>query len=503
MKLKIALVIAGLIGAGSLVVACGGGGSSMGGPTPPPVPTTPCISDTARQPLAATSFSLGRIGVRPPPRAGSDTYPGLIAVQYRSTARSPQAEARMSSIGARSQVSQYLPGWVIYKLPATADPIHEATLLRAMSGVASAEPVRARYLMAANVPNDTDLGTNALATQPGGDTTTPVQWDMWRTNMPLGWGITTGLATIRIAIIDTGYDATNADLAGKVDGSIVFDHGNGQAATCAGVTAQDHDGHGSNVSGIAAADTDNALGVAGTGWKVHLLEARVFPYPPTPTSSSPPASTADVAAGVNWAVANGAKVISLSLGGSTCPDDPVEATAIANAITAGVTVVAAAGNEGKNQIDAPACDPGVISVGASMLDDFTNTSNPPVEKIAAYSNFGAGLDVAAPGGAPTTTQQNACNANSANCDYLQWILNLFSSTAVGGGGDLALFAGTSQATPHVAGIAALMYSKDGSITPAAVKALFDTPLNEDDICSGCAGEGHGRVNANKLLTATH
>jgi len=500
-KLKIVLVVTALIGAGSLLAACGSGGSSMGGPTPTPVPTGPCISDVGRQTLS-TTFSLGRIGVRPPPRAGTDVYPGVIEVRYRSAARSPQAEAHMSSIGATPQESNYLPGWVVYKLPTNADPIREASLLRTMSGVAYAGPVHARYLMSANVPNDADLGTNALATQPGGDTTTPVQWDMWRINMPLGWGITTGIAGVRIAIIDTGYDATNPDLAGKVDSSIVFDNGTGQQATCAGVTAQDHDGHGSNVSGIAAADTDNGIDVAGVGWNVHLLEARVFPYPPTPTSTSPPASSTDVAAGVNWAVANGAKVISLSLGGSTCPDSPDEATAIANAIAANVTVVAAAGNEGLNQIDAPACDPGVISVGASKLDDFTNVVNPPVEKIATYSNFGPGLDVAAPGGQPTSKQVTDCNGNPSACDYLQWILNLFSNAAAGGGADLALFAGTSQATPHVAGIAALMYAKDGGITQVMVKSLFDTNANEDDICSGCAGEGHGRVNANKLLTAT-
>jgi len=436
--------------------------------------------------------------MRPPSRAGTDLYPGLIEVRYRTTARSPQAEAQLSRIGASSQESENLPGWVVYKLPAAADAVAESARVRALPGVSYAAPAHARYLESAIVPNDTEFGTNALATQPGGDTTNAVQWDMWRIDMPGAWGIAQG-SGVKIGVVDTGYDASAPDLNGKVDASAVFDSGAGQQATCAGITVQDGDGHGTNVSGIAAADTDNNLAVAGSGWYAQLVEARVFPYPPAPGSTSPPASTADVAAAIGWAVSKGVKVINLSFGGAPCPDDPLELAAVENAIAAGVTVVAAAGNESANHVDAPACDPGVVSVGASKLDDFTNPSSPPVEKVASYSNFGAGLDVVAPGGEPTAAEITACSAGT--CDYQQWIFNLFSATGLGGGGSLAFFAGTSQATPHVSGIAALMYSKDSSLTPGAVKLLFDTPANNDDICSGCAAEGHGRVNAFKVLSA--
>jgi len=487
-----------IVGAGGLFAACSG--AAVSGPTPTPVPTGPCTLEIARHPLSVPPSGGRQFSVRPPPRAGADVYPGSIEVQYRPGAPSAQAEAHLASIGATPQQVQALPDWVAYKLPVGTDAIRESAAIRAMPGILYAGPARARYLESAVVPNDTEFGTNALATQPGGDTTTAVQWDMWRVNMIDAWGITEGSGSVRIGVIDTGYDVSAPDLDGKVDATAVFDNGNGQQATCAGVTVQDGDGHGTNVSGIAAAGTNNSLAVAGTGWNVHLVEVRVFPYPPAPGATSPPASTADVAAGIGWAVSKGAKVINLSLGGAPCPDDPMEEAAIESAIAAGVTVVAAAGNESANQIDAPACDPGVISVGASRLDDFTNINAPPLEEIATYSNFGPGLDVVAPGGEPTAAEIAACRDGS--CDYLQWIFNLFSATGIGGGGSLAFFAGTSQATPHVSGIASLMYSRDSSITPAAVKLLFDTPANNDDICSRCAQEGHGRVNGFKLLSVT-
>jgi subtilisin family serine protease len=470
------------------------------GVTPTPAPTGPCTQDILRRLLPASGILSHQFAVREAQRTGSDTYPGLIEVRYRSSLRSQQAEAHLSSIGATAQPQERLAGWVVYKLPPRADPIAEASFVGTMPGVAYAGPAHARYLESAVVPDDTEFGTNALATQPGGDTTTAVQWDMWRTDMIDAWGITEGSGNIKIGIVDTGFDASAPDLDGKVDTSAVFDSGTGRQATCSGVTIQDFDGHGTNVSGIAAAATNNNLAVAGTGWYTKLVEVRVFPYPPGPSATSPPASTADIAAAIGWAVSKGVKVINLSLGGGTCPDDPMESAAVENAISAGVTIVAAAGNDGANHIVAPACDPGVVSVGASRLDDFSNALGPPVEGIASYSNFGPSLDIVAPGGGPSAQQIAACRTGT--CDFLQWIFNLYSATGIGGGGSLALVAGTSAATPHVSGVAALMYAKNGSISPATVKGIFDNPSNNDDICSGCAQEGHGRLNAFKALTAT-
>lgn len=136
-------------------------------------------------------------------------------------------------------------------------------------------------------------------------------------------------------------------------------------------------------------------------------------------------------------------------------------------------------------------------MGASAIDDCTNASSPK-EYVATYSNFGAGLDVVAPGGDPTTAQQS-CGVSPA-CDYLQWIANSYSTTAFSGTGfNSALFAGTSQATPHVAGLAALMKSKTPGISPATARTIIDTWT---DLIPGSTHQGHGRLNAAAVLAHT-
>lgn len=491
------LVVISLIVASAVIAACGGGGSSMGGPTPPPSPTptgTPCAASVAERPLSATRGAAGLI-VRLPQRAGTGVVPGMLAVRFRE-ATHPAADTELSTMRARMRVPANAQGFVMYAIPAEQDPIAAAARLRSVRGVEDASAIHYRYLSATPIPtlmpNDPHLGTPADI-KVGGDTTTPVQWDMFKTQMPEAWAITTGSSAIKIAIIDTGYDMANPDLSTKVDASVVF-----LTNACAGATAQDHDGHGSNVSGIAAADTNNNSLVAGVGWQTHLVEARVFAYPVG--TASPSANTADIANAVNWAVmTEHAKVINLSLGG-TCPDDPVEQAAIESAITAGTTVVAAAGNDGSGtMLNCPAADPGVIAVGATSLHD----SGSVTEAIASFSDWGSNaaepgsnsLDVVAPGGDPTTNMDP---------DFLHWILGLYSQTAPctppGCPAVEALFAGTSQATPHVSGLAALMYAKDPAITPAVIKTIFDNAANNDDIGAGVK-QGHGRINAFKALNA--
>jgi serine protease len=243
--------------------------------------------------------------------------------------------------------------------------------------------------------------------------------------------------------------------------------------------------------------------VAGVGWNVHLLEARVFPY-----GKNPGASTQDIAAAINWAVANGARVINMSLG-SGSPDPTFEEPAVASALSKGVIVVAAAGNDGKNIIDYPAADPGVVAVGASAYCDKATPASPcgtaqnvlagGHEYVAAYSNFGAGLSLVAPGGDPDATQTKCTTL--ACIDFLQWIDNL-DSTAGPFKEQVGLFAGTSQATPHVAGAAALMVSKDPALTPAQALAILKA--NVDNISDPHKGPGGltGRLNVLDALNAT-
>ncbi|MDQ6824394.1 MAG: S8 family serine peptidase, partial [Candidatus Eremiobacteraeota bacterium] len=371
-------------------------------------------------------------------------------------------------------------GAATFSIP-SSDARAVAASLSNQPGVVSAGPII--YRQKAAVPNDPLF--------------TPLrQWDMYQINMPSAWDVTKGSASVTIAMIDTGYDLGNADLAGKVDQSIVFDLGTGNAHT--GASIQDKDGHGTDTSGIAAADTDNNVSVAGTGWSVHLLEARVFPY-----GSNPGAASNDVAAAIDWAVRKGARVINLSLGSSS-PDPTFEEPAVARAIALGVIVVAASGNGsgsprvGQPVIDFPAADPGVVSVGASAYCDQVKgvVGSGGYEYVASYSNYSAALTVVAPGGDPDVTQVN-CPPSSTTCiDNLQWIENLDSLqgpfTEV-----VSLFAGTSQAAPHVAGALALMVSRDPALTPARALTILQT--TSDSINDG--HQGSGRLNVLRALNA--
>ncbi len=455
--------------------ACGGGSSTP--PPPPPTPTATisrslsCSHTFSAARLPAAFARVGSFGMRGPAVAQESIAAGTLAVRFSDGRISPEAAAVLSRLGARQLSAPNEQGAATFSISSTADPRAAAASLNGVPGVIAAGPVIYRHMLGV-VPNDPYFSN---------------QWDMSVMLMPSAWAIQTGLATVKIAVIDTGYDTGNPDLTGKVDASVVYDLGNGTVDTKNSI--EDTDGHGSDVSGIAAANTNNSTDVAGTGWNIHLLEARVFPY-----GKNPGASTQDIAAAINWAVAKGAKVINLSLGSAT-PDNTYEEPAVATAISKGVIVVAAAGNDGTQTIDFPAADPNVISVGASAFCDSAMNVQSGYEYVAAYSNFGAGLSLVAPGGDPDAAQTK-CTTNAC-IDFLQWIENLDSlkgpfTEQVG------LFAGTSQASPHVAGAVALMASKYPSLTPALALAILKSSADK----IGDPHEGSGRLNVLNALNAT-
>jgi serine protease len=458
----------------------------MPGPSPSPGQSqAPCVTQQSNHVVVASN---GRTYVLRAPSAGERPAwdASRIFVRFRSSAYRPDVAARLNSLHAVPDGVADRAGFQVFDVPAGQDLDLTVASLQSMHSVIKAGKLALRYLQ--TTPNDPIYTGNNYQ-----------QWDLNQINMPGAWSLSIGDAAVTIAVVDTGYDIASPEFPTitKVDNSAVFVTGAPGSAN-----AQDNDGHGSNVSGIAAADTNNGLGVAGVGWNVHLLEARVFGHP-TPACLMPSANEVDVASGINWAVANNAKVINLSLGSPTNNPGGPEQLAVANAIANNVIVVAASGNDGKNTIDFPAADPGVISVGASALADLApNQLAGAIEYVASYSNFGAGLAVVAPGGDPNQFQQN-CQPPAAGCpDYLQWIENLYSATAPGGSGEptFALFAGTSQATPHVSGLVALMVSKaiaDGkpALTPALARQLL--VLHAANI--GDPHEGHGRVDAQATL----
>jgi subtilisin family serine protease len=374
--------------------------------------------------------------------------------------------------------------------------------LKGNAEVYDTHPVGLRYPSSTNpvIPNDTLFD--------------PVdQWDMYHIQTPNAWGYTEGSTGVTIGVIDTGADDTSPDLKTK----LIYGESDVNGVTTPGFAAsQDEDGHGTNVSGIASADTNNGLGVAGVGWLTPIAIYRIFPQP-TSSDPSPGASTSDEAQAIYNAVTNQhVKVINLSLGSpeessSGSGWDSVENDAVQYAISNGVTVVAAAGNERTPElnpgVDFPGAYDGVIAVGATSLNDSNDPCDPSdpsgcspntaTEYVSSYSNVGPQLSVVAPGGDPSSDQDN---------DPLHWVTGLYTSTPYGsapgcpGGAAppcIALYAGTSQATPHVTGTVALMLAKNPGLSPAQVKSILQSTA--DDIQD--PNEGYGRLNSYRTLAA--
>lgn len=516
-RLIAALAIAGL----ASFTACGGGGGGGGGstsggggspvvvPTPTQPPANPAACPTSGSVptsvgvAAAGPMSIGRRAAISPPSA-SDQIPDMLVVTYSASVSSdaintaalkmnasPRTDLDLGAIGKHAKTLLVEPG--------SASAV--IARMKEVPGVLSVQHAQYRHMLAVP-PNDPVY--NRTGVPPYYQTaSTRGQWDMHVMNFDGAWGQFAGTVAIGapIAVIDTGVDVTQLELTGgKITRTRCFVTFPSGTAQTTGTFVTDTDGHGTNVAGIADDDTNNGLEFAGGGWSAPLMAYRVFPSDISggcSGSSDPQCSSTDVdiVAAINDAVANGAKVINLSLGSTPPCNDPLEMQAVANAISHNVVVVAAAGNEGLSQLDCPASYPGVIAVGASALND----SNPLVirEYVASYSNYlttnGNGLYMVAPGGDPGPGTDN---------DLLHWINNLYSSTGAPLGGvppscgndcGRALFAGTSQATPHVVGVVSLMLAVGShSQTPAMIASDLCTTA---DPIPGETKAGCGRVNA--------
>jgi subtilisin family serine protease len=346
-----------------------------------------------------------------------------------------------------------------------------------------------------------------------------------------------GSSSVKIAIIDVGEDTTHPELRSKIVYQKCFiTDGNVQSTSN---YTTDENGHGTDVAGIAAAESNNGLGFVGSGGLASIYGYRIAPTPDDnclndqTTDSQCTFDTADIAAAIEDAVAQHVDVISLSLGGSNsgsvstgCTNgqdtDSVEGTAIADAIAANIVVVAAAGNgnpTGTEGVEAPACDPDVIAVGATSLADgqingtgaATGSSSSPNEYVTSYSDYGSpsasllnvnAWGIVAPGGDPSSDMDP---------DDLHWITDIVTTTPLDDGfaGNCSDYpststskdcnveiAGTSMATPTVAGAAALIIAVNPSYkSPTKMKQLLCSTA--DDI--GDSKEGCGRLNVYRAM----
>lgn len=276
------------------------------------------------------------------------------------------------------------------------------------------------------------------------DTYFDKQWGQDSIHTLAAWSQTTGEG-IDIAILDTGIADHHADLTGKVKAWQNFTYSS---------SPYDKDGHGSHVAGIAAAVTNNSLGVAGTGYNANLMSVKVL-------DDYGRGYYSWIINGIYWAVDHGAEVVNLSLGG-TAPSVSLQ-NAVDYAWDHGVIVVSAAGNGGGTTAHYPAYY--AHAIGVASIDESGQKSS--------FSNYGTWVSFAAPG---------------------EMILSTIPSN------DYGYYSGTSMATPHVAGVVALVMAEFPGYSPAQIVSRMESTA------SHIAGTGlywsAGLINAQAAVGAS-
>ncbi len=331
-----------------------------------------------------------------------------------------QVHAQISGIGV-----------TMLKVPA-GEALQAAGILNTQEGVEYAEPNYLAYAMD-TTPNDPSWSS---------------QYGPNRIQAMQAWDITTGSTSIVLAVVDTGVDLDHPDLASKIVAGYDFANGDNNA--------QDDNGHGTHVAGIAAAASNNGVGIAGVSWGARIMPVKVL-------DANGSGSYSNIASGVIWAADNGAKVINLSLGGSSSSSAMEDA--INYAYNAGVAIFAAAGNSGSAGVLYPAAYANAIAVAA------TDSSN----NVASFSTYGPEVEVAAPGVSIYATYLNDTYAS---------------------------LSGTPMATPHVAGVAAVLAGQSGFGTPAAIRAALQATALDRGAAGWDQNYGYGIVQLHSALLYT-
>lgn len=279
------------------------------------------------------------------------------------------------------------------------------------------------------------------------------------------WDITTG-SGVQVAVLDTGLSAGGADGIACVGAGKNIIDGSSNVA--------DGDGHGTHVSGTIAQKTNNAAGLAGLAHSACIMPVKVLDDRGSGTD-------ADIAEGIAWAIANGARVINMSLGypaGYSLSDFAGSASyEVLDAASDAVTIVVASGNDGATRgVSYPASHPNTLSVGATGFDN----------AIAPYSNQGNDLDIVAPGGNTVVD----LNGDGYGDGILQET-RVFTKGSYKWG--YYFFQGTSMASPHVAAAAALLISANGSLNRTQVLNKLQTSAVDLGAAGKDSAFGYGLI----------
>lgn len=452
--------------AGLLLVACGGGG---GGGSP--APTTASVSGTLRMPQVAPARLQPEFDAAQPMITGEvvvwvedGQLPPDLRNQGLELLRAPGGPIAIYEPVAARGKGRFQDGAPLSD-SAEQQTCQGASLAAVQTGVRCASP---NYLFKPCIqPNDTYF---------------PLQWHYPQINLPQAWDLTTGSANVIVAVLDTGIVSAHPEFAGRliagydmISNAATARDGNGRDSNPEDVgdlaTPQGSSFHGTHVAGTIGANGNDGSGVAGIDWNCKIMPVRVL--------GQGGGSIDDIANGILFAarLGNGsgqlpaqrADVVNMSLGGPGT--NAVLQQACDQAAAAGVLLVAAAGNDNTANPGSPASFDSVLSVGAVDL----------VKARAPYSNFSTTVDLWAPGGDMSSDR----NGDS----YPDGVL---SCTADDQGQLFFKFEnGTSMASPHVAGVAALCKAANPSLTASQIRTILLTT----------AGNGSNLPNSGKVLDA--
>ncbi|MEV6892802.1 S8 family serine peptidase [Kribbella sp. NPDC051137] len=408
-KRLLRLVVPAAMIAGGVVVVAGSSGSAA---EPHPY----------RPPFAAgkhkAEYDAHSVMVKFKPKASAANRRATVS-RYGATAEDPVASNAV-------KLTSDLPAPELLK-KVKADPTVELASLNYK-----------RYISA--VPNDEYYGTDQKAY-------------LNTVRMPQAWDLSKSTGSQIVAVLDTGVDAGHPDLVGHLVPGY-------NAVSSTRPNPVDDHGHGTMTLGIIAAAANNGIGVAGVGWNVKAMPVKVL-------ASDGTGYDADIAEGIDWAVAHGAKVINMSLGG---PDDnPILHDAVKRAYAKGVVTVVAAGNDGDDSLQYPASYPEAIAVAATDA----------AGSLTDFSSYGDWVDIAAPGRDILTTGSRPLTPPGYE-PY--WYCT-----------------GTSCSAPIVAGIAALVKNKWPTFTPAQVARRLEVLARDAGPRGIDQYYGHGIVDAYQAL----
>ena len=392
---------------------------------------------------------------------------GELLVKYKPGSTVRESRRSMERVGARALERFERLGWVRMRLPAGMSS-EEAT--RAFQNFPEVEAVQPNfYYNLLATPNDASFGS---------------LWGMTKISAPAAWDLSTGSSSVVVAVIDSGVRYTHEDLAanmwvnsGETPGNTIDDDGNGFIDDYYGwdfryndSDPMDENGHGTHVAGTIGGVGNNLLGVAGVNWTVKMMAIKIYSPSGTDTTSAMLINAYNYILmmknrGVNIRVTNN------SYGGcaEACGFDQATKDAIDALGDAGILNVFAAGNSNQNiEVNpfypAGYTSPSIVSVAASDSSDAK----------ASFSSYGnVSTDLAAPGVAIYSTY------NGSNSSY-------------------GTLGGTSMATPHVAGVAALLAAHNPALSAASLKATLMNTVDTLSAWNSLVKSG-GRLNALRAL----